>query len=210
MNGEAKHIQLNEAKWDKWASSLDGKGWRADYLREAQSTVIDLLDVRVGIHFLDVGCGTGWAVGEVAKLVDDQGLFYGVDLSPKMIKKAEDNFYGRKNFRFVQANSESIPLDADWFDSIICTNSFHHYLHPALALHEMYRLLKTGGKVYVLDPTADTWVTKVADKIIKFVEPEHVKLYSTQEFQQLFQAAGLKYSTSGKIQAHQKVHIGEK
>ncbi len=94
--------------------------------------------------------------------------------------------------------------------TIICTNSFHHYLNPSKALHEIYRLLKKGGKVYILDPTADNWIAKVADKIIKLVEPEHVKLYSTKEFQQLFYHAGLRYITSEIINAHHKVHIGEK
>ncbi len=90
------------------------------------------------------------------------------------------------------------------------TNSFHHYLHPDKALTEMYRLLKTGGKVFILDPTADNWMAKIADKIISLVEPEHVKMYSTREFQQLFERAGLRYATSKAIRANSKVHIGEK
>ena len=89
---ESKHIQLNEAKWDKWAESFDGKGWRYDYLRKAQSSVISLLDIKENMNFLDIGCGTGWAIGQVAKLVDNKGSFYGVDLSPKMIEKAKENF----------------------------------------------------------------------------------------------------------------------
>jgi ubiquinone/menaquinone biosynthesis C-methylase UbiE len=207
---EAKHLQLNEVKWDKWADTLDGKSWRNNYLRNAQSSVISRLGAKQDIHFLDVGCGTGWAVGQVAKLVDGRGQFYGVDLSTKMVERAQENFNGLDNFHFLQANAESIPLDANSFDSIICTNSFHHYLHPDLALREMYRLLKVGGKLFILDPTADTWVIKLADKIIKLFEPEHVKLYSTLEFQQMFQAAGLKYVASDMIQGQEKVHIGQK
>ncbi len=59
-------------------------------------------DVKENIHFLDIGCGTGWAVGEAAKLVDYKGMFYGVDLSPKMIEKAKSNFRGKDNFHFIQ------------------------------------------------------------------------------------------------------------
>jgi ubiquinone/menaquinone biosynthesis C-methylase UbiE len=207
---EARHLQLNEAKWDKWADTLDGKSWRNNYLRNAQRQVISRLEAKEDIRFLDIGCGTGWAVGQVAKLVDGQGQFYGVDLSTKMVEKAQENFSDMNNFHFLQANAESIPLDADSFDRIICTNSFHHYLHPDLALREMHRLLKIGGKLFILDPTADTWVIKIADKIIKLFEPEHVKLYSTQEFQQMFQIAGLKHIASDWIQGQEKVHIGQK
>jgi ubiquinone/menaquinone biosynthesis C-methylase UbiE len=148
MRDEERHIQSNEEKWDKWADSLDSKGWKYDYLRDAQSKLISLLDVKENVHFLDVGCGTGWAVGEAAKLADYKGMFYGVDLSPRIIEKTKSNFRGKDNFHFIQANSESIPLNDDFFDIIICTNSFHHFLHPGKALHEMYRLLKKGGKMH--------------------------------------------------------------
>lgn len=210
MTDNSKHLELNEAKWNKWADTLDKKSLRNDYLRNAQSQVISLLDVRPGVHFLDIGCGTGWAVGQVASLVNDQGLFYGVDLSPKMIEKAKSNFSARDNLIFTQANVESIPLDSSFFDVIICTNSFHHYPDPAKALQEMYRLLKSGGKVYVLDPTADTWLIKFIDKIIKMVEPEHVKIYSSREFQGLFAGAGLKYLNSKIMNGRDTIHIGEK
>ncbi len=210
MKNEAKHIQSNQAKWDKWADSMDGQGRRYEYLREAQSKLISLLDLQENVRFLDIGCGSGWAVGEVARRVKNKGLFYGVDLSAKMIEKAQDKFSDRDNFHFLQANAEAIPLDGGFFDIIICTNSFHHYLHPDKALDEMYRLLKKGGRVYLLDPTADNWVTKAVDKIIKLFEPEHVKLYSTEEFRQLFKKARFRYVTSEMIMASSKVHLGEK
>jgi ubiquinone/menaquinone biosynthesis C-methylase UbiE len=212
MKDEAKHIQLNKKKWDKRAGSYDGKNWRNDYLRNIQSELISSLGIKENINFLDVGCGTGFAVGEVARLANNNGQFYGVDLSAEMIEKAKSNFSGSDNFHFIQANAESIPLDNDFFDIIICSNSFHHYLHPDKALREMYRLLKKGGKLYILDPTADNWIIKIIDKtIFKLIEPEHVKLYSTKEFQQLFEYAGSKYTTSSqRIRTRSKVHIGEK
>lgn len=202
---------MNKALWDKWADedTLDNNGGKSRFLRAAQSKVISLLNVQPNVHFLDVGCGTGWAVGQVSNLVDGKGLFYGVDLSAKMIEKAKSNFSGRDNFHFLQANSESIPLDDNFFDIIICTNSFHHYLHPDKALKEMYRLLKSGGKLYILDPLADSRVIKFWDGIAKLLEPEHVKIYSTKEFRQLFEQAGLKH-TSVTTDWHQGIHIGEK
>ena len=211
MKDETKHVQMNEAMWDKWAEedTLDNNGRNSKFLRAAQSKVISLLNLQPNVHFLDIGCGTGWAVGQAANLVKGNGLFYGVDLSPKMIEKAKNNFSGKDNFRFLQANSESIPLDDNFFDIIICTNSFHHYLHPDKALEEMHRLLKSGGKLYIVDPLADSWIVRFFDEMHKWIEPEHVKFYSTKEFQQLFEQAGLKYS-SATTNWQQGIHIGEK
>ena len=188
MKDETKHVQMNEAMWDQWADAdtLDNNGRMSRILRGDQSKVISLLNIQPNVHFLDIGCGTGWAIGQAANLVDGKGLFYGVDLSPKMIEKAKSNFSGKDNFRFLQANSESIPLENNFFDIIISTNSFHHYLHPDKALKEMHRLLKSGGKLYILDPLADLWFVKYIDVLKKWTEPEHVKVYSTKEFQQLF------------------------
>ncbi len=211
MKDETKHVQMNKAMWDKWAEAdtLDNNGPQSRFLRADQNKVISLLNIQPNVHLLDIGCGTGWAVGQAANLVDGKGLFYGVDLSPKMIEKAKSNFSGKDNFRFLQANSESIPLEDNFFDIIICNNSFHHYLHPDKALKEMYRLLKSGGKLYLLDPLADLWFVKYIDVIKKWTEPEHVKVYSTKEFQQLFKQAGLKYS-SAVTNWRQGIHIGEK
>jgi len=207
---ESKHIEINEARWDKWASSLDGKGWRYDYLRKCQSCVVSLLDIKENISVLDIGCGTGWALGQVAKLADYKGSFYGVDLSAKMIEKAKENFSGKENFHFIKSNAESIPMDDNLFDVIICTNSFHHYFNPAKALKEMHRLLCTKGKVYILDPTVDNWMLKIISKIIKLLQPEHIKLYSTKEFKELMIGSGLQYVGCKIIRMYQKVHIGEK
>ncbi len=211
MKDEARQVELNKAKWDRWAGNFDRKSWRRDFLRNAQTTVISLLDVKPGINFLDVGCGTGWAVGEVAQRAQGKGVFYGVDLSPKMIEKAKENFSGRQNIHFLQADVESIPLDSESFDIIICTNSFHHYPRPDRAVAEMWRLLKRGGKLFILDPTADGWIRKVWDKIARRIEREHVKMYSTKEFQQMFRAAGLQYIDSEEIRAKSKsIHVGER
>lgn len=207
---ESKHIELNKAKWDKWANSLDNNNWRNYYLRRGQSDVISLLKLKENMSILDIGCGTGWAIGQTARLIDNKGSFYGVDLSAKMIERAKENFKAKENFHFIKSNAESIPLDDNLFDAIICTNSFHHYLHPDKALKEMYRLLKTGGKVYILDPTADIWVIKIIDKLIHFFENGHVKMYSTKEFKELIVDSGLKYEGRKIIRISQKVHIGQK
>jgi ubiquinone/menaquinone biosynthesis C-methylase UbiE len=210
MMNEADHIRVNKEKWNKWAESADGKGLMYEYLRKAQSSVISLLETKENMSFLDIGCGTGWAIGQAAKAIGANGTFYGVDLSPKMIDKAKENFNGYPNFHFIVCSSESIQLDDNMFDAIICTNSFHHYLNPGKAMGEMYRLLRGGGKLYILDPTADTWTIKFADKIIKLFEPQHVKLYSTNEFRNLMVGAGLKYIESRKIQGRESVHIASK
>ena len=77
-------------------------------------------------------------------------------------------------------------------------------------MNEFHRLLKKGGKVYILDATTDVWYAKIVDKVMKMIETGFVKFYSTKEYQQLFHNAGLKHSASKKVKGNNKVHIAEK
>ena len=176
-------------------------------MRQAQSQVVSAITVRDNNVILDIGCGTGYALGLLASKVKGDGQFYGVDLSEKMVEKAKENLKNAANFHFVMANAESIPLQDDFFDIIICTNSFHHYLHPETALREMHRLLKPGGMLYILDPTTDSWVAKPNDRIFRLIEAQHVKMYSTEEYQQMYEMAGLRYVNEKTLI---DIHIGEK
>ncbi len=210
MTQESRHLKLNEKHWDEWSEKIDGKGWQYEFLRKIQKDVVALLDLKPKINFLDIGCGTGWALYHAAQRINNHGVFYGIDLSSKMLEKAKENFRGNDNFHFIKANSETIPIDDNLFDVIMSTNSFHHYLHPDKALSEIHRILKPGGKFYLEDPPADYLLAKIADKVSKLFEPGHVKMYSTKEIQSLFSAAGLKSTGTVKIVYHEKVHIGEK
>jgi len=88
MDKDSRHLELNLAKWNHWARSLDKMSFRTKYLKKAQKDVLSLLNIRGGVRFLDVGCGPGWAVEEAANLAGGKGEFYGIDLSPLMIEKA--------------------------------------------------------------------------------------------------------------------------
>jgi len=207
---ESEHIRINEEKWDRWSKIADGKGAVFNHLRKVQGQLISMVGIRENISFLDIGCGTGWAVGEAARAAGNSGVFYGVDMSQGMVDKATDNFKQHDNFHFIRSNAESIPLENEMFDLIICTNSFHHYLHPDRVMQEICRLLGKGGKVYILDPAADSFIFKIIDKIIRFFEPQHVKIYSSEEYKILMTDAGLKYSGNQKIAPGEKVQIGLK
>ena len=207
---ESRHLEINEARWDKWAETVDGKSVKYGYLRSAQLGVISLLNLRENVCMLDIGCGTGWALGQAAKLVDGKGTFFGIDLSEKMIGKANENFKGTENFHFFKANAEEILLEDNQFDIIICTNSFHHYFNQEKALKEMHRLLKPKGKVYILDPTVDNWVIRQIAKCMHLFIRDKVNLHTSKEFGTIIARAGFNYLGAERIKWNQKVQVGEK
>ena len=206
---DSEHVKLSEKKWDHWSKTFDNK-WGAPF-RYLQKNIISLAKLQNNARFLDLGCGTGWAVRHAAILLKEQGNVVGIDISEGMIAKAKENATGLKNVNFYRASSEELPLESNYFDVIICTMSFHHYLNPGKALSEVYRILKQGGRIYILDGTTDDFFTKWIDTLARKIEKVHVKQYSTAEYKQMFSNAGLRYIESKIIMLYPlKVHIAEK
>ncbi len=183
MNNKKEHIELNRQKWDSWAKKFDRKIF--GFFRFMQKRTISLIKLKEKDYFLDIGCGTGWAVHHASKIVKKNGKVFGIDLSPKMIEIAKANSPNNQNIFFSQANAENLSFKDNLFEFIICTNSFHHYFDPLKVLDEVFRVLKKEGEVYILDVTTDGFLAKMLDKGFQKTEKEHVKYYNTQEFKRI-------------------------
>jgi ubiquinone/menaquinone biosynthesis C-methylase UbiE len=197
----------NESKWDSQAAGYD-KTYGS--LRRGQYNLVERLELDERPRFLDIACGTGWAVRFAADKTNGRGEFYGVDISRKMIEQAGANLAGYNNVRFLRSGAESLPFANDFFDVVICTGAFHHFPEPAKAIEEACRVLKPGGRLYVMDGTRDDFLVKLLDWFAKKTEPEHVRMYSTREFRTFFQNAGLTYLKNEPIVWLARAHIGEK
>ena len=202
------HLDINAEKWDRRSQDFDLK--RFDYFRFLQERVIRLLPLERGASFLDVGCGTGWAVLRVHQLLSGDGVFRGIDVAPKMIERSQKNATGRGSTYFEVASADKLPLKDDSVDVCMCTNSFHHYPDPLAALKEIRRVLKVGGSLFILDVTSDAFFLRWIDKRVRSKEPEHVRFYSTEEFRSLIDRAGLLYARGKWIAFPEKVHIAIK
>ena len=71
-------------------------------------------------------------------------------------------------------------------------------------------MLKPKGRIYVFDVTADNFLIRLVDKFSNKMEQGHVKIYSTREYQTLFENAGLHYAGHKSVMVSMKTHIAEK
>jgi ubiquinone/menaquinone biosynthesis C-methylase UbiE len=197
MIDQTTHTRLNQEKFDSWAPTYE-EG-RYDFFRRMQERVLAQFDLKDGMNLLDIGCGTGWAVRRSAVLVGPRGKACGVDLSAKMIEHARKAAAGMPNAEFQQGSAEELPFANGSFDCVLSTMSFHHWLHPSVGVRELARVLKPRGRVCIVDPTADNLFMRLADAFIRRRQPDHVKMYSSIEFREFFEAAGLRYRGSGRI-----------
>ncbi|NEO42225.1 MAG: class I SAM-dependent methyltransferase [Moorea sp. SIOASIH] len=207
------HSEQAAARFDEWANSYSEdriSSWFTYY----QSMAMSKLKLPERDSFLDVGCGTGWAVREAAKQLKS-GKACGIDISPKMIENALAQTRNGLNqtIEFQVANSEEIPYKDQSFSSIICTFSIHHYQNPVRALSEMKRVLKDDGSIVILDSARDvSFPIWLQDRGRRYFEKSHVKYYTTKEMKALVAEAELQLvgeiTTVNKFMDHNKVFTG--
>ncbi|HEX2232531.1 MAG TPA: methyltransferase domain-containing protein [Thermoleophilaceae bacterium] len=174
--------------FDRWAGSYERDPF-SRVIARLQREALEALDLREGDVLLDVGCGTGAAVRDAAKVVKRA---VGVDLSPKMLESARDRATGVAGVEFVQGDSEDLPFGDGEFTAVLCTTSLHHYPRPELAAREIARVLASGGRVVIGDGTSDAVAMKVADFLCRKFEAGHVRFHRVEELGRLLEDAGLR------------------
>ncbi len=189
LDTRGRHKERVQRHFDRWSGSYD-HGHITRWLRNFQERTIESMDPAADDYVLDVGCGTGWAVLRLAERLPGGGAF-GIDLSPGMIREAEVQGSGRNNVEFTVADAENIPYADDFFAAVMCSSSFHHYPNPVRALREFARVLRPGGRAYILDPCRDhSLLIRLLDLGHKLFVRDHVRYYHTAEIKGFFAAAG--------------------
>jgi ubiquinone/menaquinone biosynthesis C-methylase UbiE len=114
--------------------------------------LIEQLWIAPGDHALDVACGPGALVAQLAPLVGPFGSVTGLDRSAQMLapglRLARRHNLG--NVRFVQGDLRRLPFAAGRFDAVTCTFGFGSAADAAAALAELRRVLVPGGRLAVL------------------------------------------------------------
>ncbi|MGC9502881.1 class I SAM-dependent methyltransferase [Baaleninema sp.] len=135
--------------FDIWASNYDFLLTTVVY-QAVHQRLLEFVELPPSPRVLDLGCGTGRLLDRLARTYPDlQGT--GLDLSSEMIQQARKrNAFGDR-LDFEVGNVERLPFDAEQFDAVFCTVSFLHYPRPEVAIAEIDRLLKPGGRFYWVD-----------------------------------------------------------
>ena len=96
---------------------------------------------------LDLCTGTGDLVKIIQALRPKTGIT-AVDFSKNMLAIAKNQI---KNAKFLEADATNLPFEDNTFDFVTISYGLRNIQDRAKAINEMYRVLKTGGKVLHLD-----------------------------------------------------------
>lgn len=111
-------------------------------------------DIKPGGCGLDICCGTGMLAIELARAASPGGQVTGLDFSEKMLAVAHKNIQKsifRDTIRFIQGNAMQLTFEDNTFDCVTVGWGLRNVPDIEVALSEMVRVVKPGGKVVSLD-----------------------------------------------------------
>jgi ubiquinone/menaquinone biosynthesis C-methylase UbiE len=118
-----------------------------------------LLRPQKGEYLLDVGCGLGHDALTLSRLVGPKGRIVGVDRSMTMIGEAKRRAVGSYvGLEFLVCDVHYLEFANHTFDGCLVVNTLMHVEDPQVALAEIVRVLKPGGRLVALEPDWDTLV----------------------------------------------------
>ncbi len=142
--------------------------------------------VRSGNRVLDVAGGTGDLAIKFAERVGARGSVVIADINAAMLdagrrKLADHGIAG--SVTYVQADAENLPFPDDYFDCISIAFGLRNVTHKEAALASMYRVLKPGGRLLVLEFSRPVFpgLAKVYDAYSFSVLPLMGKLIANDE-----------------------------
>ena len=115
---------------------------------------IDCSGVRRGQTVLDLAGGTGDLTAKFSRLVGETGKVVLADINESMLKMGREklrNIGVIGNVEYVQANAEALPFPDNTFDCITISFGLRNVTDKDKALRSMYRVLKPGGRLLVLE-----------------------------------------------------------
>lgn len=141
---------------------------------------------------VDLACGPGTFALSLATRLK---RVIGVDLTPAMLSQAGQAAAqaGMANLAFVCADANTLPFADGAFDVALCGYALHHLLAPEQAIREMARVVRSGGRIAIVDKyvlSGDD--VEAMDHIERMRDPSHTNTLSETGLRSLLTDAGLR------------------
>lgn len=157
-----KEVPVTE-KADRVREVFDSVAGKYDVMNDLMSMgvhriwkqyTIDLAAPRPGEQALDLAAGTGDLSIAISRLVKDQGRVVMSDINAEMLGQGKIRLRNKGiagNVEFMQIDAQSIPFEDNTFDLVTIAFGLRNVTDKDLALREIYRVLRPGGRLLVLE-----------------------------------------------------------
>lgn len=118
------------------------RSWRRKAVRA-------IADSEQPLRVLDVATGTGDFAIAIAKKLSQGSEIVGIDLSEQMLEVGRQKV--PRNIALQQGDVECLDFEEDSFDRVSVAFGVRNFEHLEQGLSEMYRVLRPGGKLVILE-----------------------------------------------------------
>lgn len=156
-------------------------------------------------YILEVGCGTGWVIAEVARKVGGKVRCVGFDVGPRRVAVAREQYQDRKHLAFEVASVEDADfvakatqaLDGAAPHVVLMAEVLEHVACPEEVLGKLRRLLAPGGILVLTTPDAERYTELRPTACLLDLDAssytrdrEHVRLYDCHRLVEELESAG--------------------
>jgi ubiquinone/menaquinone biosynthesis C-methylase UbiE len=111
--------------------------------------LLDNIQLRTDIRLLDVACGTGFPLFELAHRLGANSNLTGIDKWEQAIERAayKQDVYHLPNVKLLVAGASDMPFIDREFDVVTSNLGYNNFDDPTLVFKECFRVLKPGGTI---------------------------------------------------------------
>ncbi len=140
---------------------------------------------------LDVGCGLGGNLKFCAQFAKH---VIGIDIDPDRVKLTEKLLRdaGLNNYQVIASDGNPLPLESSSIDKVVCTEVLEHVDDPMVTMRELVRVGRPGALFMLSVPG------QLSEEVMKdvappscFEKPNHIRVFSSDDFEKLVIDAGL-------------------
>jgi SAM-dependent methyltransferase len=147
---------------------------------------------------LDLGCGVGHTLRQIAPLVR---FAVGADTTLEMMQAGRQSVVTAPNAAFAQSDATALPFADATFDLATCRLAAHHFTSAADAFREVARVLRAGGRFVLVDNYApdDPALDAFINELETLRDASHVRNHTIAGWRGLLAAAGLRSGTESVV-----------
>ena len=113
--------------------------------------LLENVPMEKGMDVLDIGCGAGFPLIELAQRLGNSAKVTGLDIWKEAIERAQWKIdkMDLSNVKLVLDDAASMPFENERFDLIVSNLGINNFDEPSVVLQECHRVMKRNGKICI-------------------------------------------------------------